>query len=160
MKAVMALGIEFMLSVFIFMSVVAFLMIMVGREIYTLQEMSETENLRAESYQISQMILFDEGFPRDWETKSVDEVRRIGLSSEKDYVLNMSKIKRLNELCANYSKVRVFFSKNDIEIGITYVNGTNILDCTSNARGIFRFITERLAIVDGKIIHFNVTVIA
>jgi hypothetical protein len=155
MKA--AINIEFMVSVFIFLSVIISTVIIIERELVPLEEMTRSEDVKTKGYYISDMLIFDRGFPENWDSTNVG---RIGLSAGENYLLSLDKIQQLDALCTeDYARMRRILGQvNDIGIGIRYLNGESILDCNARGGDIELFV-ERDCIVNGRIAILNVTVI-
>ncbi|MFH0832563.1 MAG: hypothetical protein V1900_02500 [Candidatus Aenigmatarchaeota archaeon] len=155
MKA--AINIEFLISVFLFLSVIVSTTIVVERELFPLEERSLLEDLKARSHYISSMLLFDNGFPENWNSSNV---KRLGLSSGENYILNMSKINELNKTCStSYKTFKGLLSvREDVELGIRYLDGESLLNCNA-PEGNVRLFTERSCIINGRIAIMNVTVI-
>ena len=139
--------IEWILGSVIFMTTVSFIVILISTNLAILHDRTAADNLRSESFQSSLILLFDEGYPSNWNHTNVE---RIGLSTGNPYVLDSIKINNLSALCqTNYAKVRRFFN-NDVSISIDYVNGGNILNCSAPVISLSRpkFVTSRAAVLD------------
>ncbi|MEM7818901.1 MAG: hypothetical protein QW403_02035 [Candidatus Aenigmatarchaeota archaeon] len=99
--------VEYIASMGIFISFVAYIFFLLLRyyPLY-LQEM-ESERKRLEAYQISELLINDFGEPVDW---NLDSVKRIGLSDNsknKTNLLNLTKINLLQSFCnQDYYKVK------------------------------------------------------
>ena len=139
--------IEWILGSIVFMTTVSFIVILISTNLTILHDRAAADNLRSESFQSSLILLFDKGYPSNWNDTNV---QRIGLSTGSPYVLDSAKIDNLRTLCqTNYSKVRQFFN-NDVAISIDYVNGGNIINCSAPVISVSRprFVTSRAAVLD------------
>lgn len=127
------LDIEFMLSIFIFLTVLSFVTLTVINNIPKLHQEVLSQDLKNKAYQVSEMLILDEGSPKNW-SGGIDNVKRIGLASGKKYLINNSKIQTLQSYCsnnqANYEKIKYKLGldfRNDVSIEMTdYVNK---IDC-------------------------------
>ena len=93
--------IEFILSVFVFITTVSFVTSIVISNMPLFHSTSTSDTLKAKSWQYSEMLLLDEGDPANWQTLPFDEVNRIGLSTGKRYVIDQDKITKLAAFCLN-----------------------------------------------------------
>jgi hypothetical protein len=96
MKALVT--IEFILSLAIFLSAISFIALTINSRIPLFEQQSALDNLLSEGYQITDLIMFSEGEPRDWETDVPNSVR-VGLSSGEDYTISTSKLDALDAFC-------------------------------------------------------------
>ena len=151
--------IEWILGSIVFMTTISFIVILISINLSILDDKAAADNLRSESYQSSLIILFDKGYPSNW---NYTNVQRIGLSTGSPYVLSSTKINNLSALCqTNYVKIRQFFN-NDIAISIDYVNGGNIINCSAPVISVSRprFVTSRTAVLeDNSIVKMEFTVV-
>ena len=139
--------VEWILGSVIFMTTVSFIVILISTNLTILHDRTAADNLRSESFQSSMILLFDQGYPSNWNYTNVE---RIGLSTGNPYVLDTAKINDLDTLCqTNYAKIRKFFD-NDVYISIDHVNGGNIINCSAPVISLSRpkLITSRAAILD------------
>jgi hypothetical protein len=125
------LDIEFILSVVVFLGAVAFAIFMIALNVIpTVHIYSETEDMRSRVYQISEILLFSEGNPKNWDETNVNS---IGLSSSEYYILDAKKIFNLSNLCRyNYQRVRELLGMEysmDIMINMSYSDGTSLSLC-------------------------------
>ena len=153
-------NIEFVLSVFVFLGTLSFIAFLVINSMPFYRQNALSEDIKAESYQISELLVLDRGEPIVW---GKNNVKRIGLLGDEFYVLDFGKITTLDAMCkSNYDKIRNLFGKNDLEINITYLdNNLQILDC-KNSTSITRlkFTVTRFAVVNNRIAKVDVSVIA
>lgn len=109
---------EFIISVFVFITTISFVTIIIVNNIPLFHTATVSERLKARSWQHSEMLLLDEGYPADWQTKMFSEVERIGLSSGR-YFLDRNKLNQLSLLCSDpntsYSAVKA-------KMGLTAAN--------------------------------------
>jgi len=125
------LDIEFILSVFVFVSTVSFIVIMVVLgNIPSLHHISTSEDIRSRSYQISEKLLLTEGKPSNWNSNTVTS---LGLSSGDMYVLDINKINELGILCSNnntrFKELLGLDYRNEVRINISYTDGSKIIMC-------------------------------
>jgi len=88
------------LSIFIVFVTYFFFQFLALRPVY-LKEV-KSERIRAEAYQISELLINDPGYPVNWNTNPV-QTQRIGLSDQtlnKVNLLSIYKINELNSQCA------------------------------------------------------------
>lgn len=126
------LDIEFILSVFVFVTTVSFAVIMVViGNIPGLQQLSTSEDLRSRNFQITEKLIFTQGYPEDWVE---DSVASLGLSSGEYYKMSLNKINNMSSLCQNnYQKVKDLLGlgyQNDVYINISYTDGEDLLICS------------------------------
>ena len=139
--------IEWILGSIVFLTTVSFIVILISTNLSILNDRAAADNLRSESFQSSLILVFDKGYPSNW---NYTNVQRIGLSTGNPYVLDSVKINNLITLCqTNYAKIRQFFN-NDVGISMDYVNGGNIINCSAPVISLSRpkFVTSRTAVLD------------
>jgi hypothetical protein len=121
------LDIEFMLSVFVFLTALSFVLITLVSNIPKFHQDTVSQDIKAKAFQISEMLMFDQGWPTDWTGSTA---KRIGLSEGSRYILNSSKIDNFVSLCINdYSRVKNMLGleyNNDIVIEINTGGTTKI----------------------------------
>ncbi|MDI6721618.1 MAG: hypothetical protein QMD85_04460 [Candidatus Aenigmarchaeota archaeon] len=117
---------EFMLSVLVFLSITGFLTIQIINNVSAMRRALLLEDMKSSAYQISNILVFDKGYPEDWDENSVE---RIGLASG-FYNLSDEKISSLKRLCESENGYKKFLSV--IGLGISkdvYLNiSTNLGD--------------------------------
>ena len=124
--------IEFVISVFVFITTVSFVTIIIINNIPLFYNIALTENLKSKSYQFSQMLLFDEGYPRNWDTMQLSDISRLGLSSGQKYFLDKNKIDSLSAFCSNPNNYEIVKSKigiaseRDFILESTYLDGSPV----------------------------------
>lgn len=116
-------GIEQLISLSIFITFVAyfFFQFLSLRPAY-LKEV-KNERIRAEAYQVSELLINDPGYPISW-TLDPDQTKRVGLSDEsfnKTNLLSSAKISMFNSQCSSdYNKVKKWIGSDyDFSIFLT-----------------------------------------
>jgi len=166
------MDIEFVLSIIVFLSIISFVTYVIISNIPVFRTEAAAEDIRSKSYEISQLLLLDKG-TKNW-AKDVsngvplDEVR-IGLSSERRYVLEATKVEVLDGLCNDaygygYKDVRdwVFGPSSVYDVRINVTDGIETLAfCGPIVSRTQRpeFQTVRFAALDdGRIVKLLVSV--
>lgn len=142
-------NVEFVISTVVFIISIAFVSMMVINNMPFMHNEAATDHLKSKAYQISHVLLFDEGSPSSWDET---DVSRIGLSSGNAYELNSSKIANLNELCISNSKrVDEIFGELGLYVGINITEVDTGLeltpDCVSRRTDV-KFTITRFAVID------------
>jgi len=116
---------EFIISVFVFITTISFVTFLIINNIPILHSASVSDGLKSRSYQYSELLLFDEGAPMNWENdpQSAD---RIGLSNGRRYFADKDKIDA--SLCFDYqlAKEKLALQKEDIVIEVSYLDGAAV----------------------------------
>lgn len=88
--------------------------------------------IMSETYQISEILVNDPGYPIDW-TK--DNVQRLGLSDETKNITNYLSLRKINEIGSSctpgYDKIKASLAS-DQDFSIILINsssGNNLIDC-------------------------------
>ena len=156
-------NIEFIFSVFIFTVTIIFVLISLASSLAPLHKDAVTDSVRSKVYQMSELLLFDEGDPKNWQAiPSINSINRIGLSTGEKYSISQGKITKLQALCnTNYADVvKRFFGDESLrlEIEITNSAGLEILDC--GVVGNPQFSIKRTAFIDStkEIVEINIAV--
>jgi len=157
------LDIEFILAIIVFLSTISFVTFVILSNIPVFHGESISEDLRARAYEISQLIIFDQGYPSDWNPSNV---LRIGLSNGTGYVIDTIKVENLKSLCASdYARTKSLLGqefRRDIKINIVDGMNTTILDCkppvTSLVRQEFQ-ISRFVTLNDTRIVRLAVSVL-
>lgn len=160
--------VEFIISVMLFLTVIVFIVVSISREIPSLENMANIDNIRANGYAVSQMLLFDKGEPQNWGALTeYDRIKRIGLSSGEPYILSMDKINNLENFCRDrgYQNLMAMFNQNEINITVKYL-GDCPADCSLvKSCGIgaekpvaVKFIINRFGVADDRIVNVTVTI--
>ena len=156
-------NIEFVLSILVFLSTITFVSFIVISNIPYIHHESISEHIKSRAYQVSYLLLFDEGHPTDWNENTV---AKLGLSNGNPYELDEDKIADLNDLCGsdkNRTKELLGNIGLYIDINVTKVSDGSSLtpNCFVNETGL-RFTVTRFAVMDVSedIVKMHVTVIA
>lgn len=140
-------NIEFMISVFVFLVTISFIILTLTGSLIPLHKDASLNSMRSVGYQLSQVILFDEGDPKNWDPINVN---RAGVSGGEKYLVSSAKIANFNATCAaNYSKLLDMYFGNKkllFKVNITDSSGRNMLNC-GNANNP-QFSIRRLAVLD------------
>ncbi len=156
------LDIEFVLSVFLFLGTISFVTVLIGRESVALQNSAISDNMKSESYQISQILMFDKGSPADWENGPKENIKRVGLSSGENYFLDADKLAMMDALCSSdYNFVSGMLTKFHVNIAIKSTNGNVLYNCEPSFETAKRpkFVTERKALLNNEVVEITVTLI-
>lgn len=150
-------NIEFILSIVVFLTVISFVTITIINNIPVFEGEFINNKIKMRGYQISYILLFDEGFPKNW---SYENILRFGLSSGNPYFINNTKILELEKYCnKNYTDFRKMVNGN-IRLNFSYMNETTMIYC----RGIegkerFESTINRFAVDDNnRIIRLSITI--
>lgn len=140
-------NIEFMVSVFVFLVTIGFILLNIAGNLVPLHRDTALDIMRSKTYQLSQVIIFDEGDPKNWDE---NDVNRAGLSTGEKYVISAAKITSFNSTCANnYDKLRDMFFGNrrfQIRINATDSSGKTVIDCGNLTSPLFSL--KRPAVLD------------
>lgn len=127
------INIEFFVSVAIFLSTIFFIVMSIVNSIPQFHNEAVLSSLRAKTFGASQILLLDEGSPRNWQTRPLSAVNRFGFSTSRKYIISRAKIDRLAVLCTpgNYPAIRnilvgdpnliVTINVTDLETGTQYL---------------------------------------
>jgi hypothetical protein len=125
------IDIEFILAVVVFLSAITFVSYVIIGNVPALHRESLSEDLRSRAYQVSQLLLFDQGEPADWDTNPLS-VQRLGLSTGEAYTISSAKITALATVCGDYNNLKSLLSQDftkDVKISVVDAAGTSLLDC-------------------------------
>lgn len=146
-------NIEFILSVGTFLIIIAFLSFHILSFAPTFHLHSVSNIIQCKSFQVSEMLIMNEGSPSNWNTKGMSEVNKIGLTTGEEYVLNKNKITKLQNWCdTNYRNVTDLLNidyRMSVIINMTDIDENSIMLCAPSGvdygrkQWIYRF-----AIVD------------
>ena len=154
MKCKGVVNIEFILSVVVFLTATVFISITVINVIPSIESESARNNMKMRAYQISNILLFDSGYPEDWNSGNAE---RIGLSGGM-YEIDKSKVASLQEICkSDYENLSSLFGS-DLNIEIT-ADGNSILSCKSPHAARRFFELKRYSTVEKKVAEISVVVI-
>ncbi len=155
---------EFIISVMVFISVNSFITIQTINNVTMMRRDLAIEDMKSTAFQISSIIMTDEGYPEGWDSSNVE---RIGLSTG-FYSLSMDKINELKDLCESENGYRKFLSvvgleiSKDVYLNVSTLQGETLVLCAPNVESIIRNRAEilRTSFVQGKgIVKVNVRVI-
>jgi hypothetical protein len=151
-------NVEFILALLVFVTTLVFITTATLSSIPNIHEQAISEKLKTNIYSVSEIIMFDKGYPENWDSTTV---QKIGLSSGQPYILSIDKINNLSELCRNdYQKMlsALNLENYNIIINITRDDGTNILYCKPRAVTMIRptFYMKRTAVVENNIATLEV----
>jgi len=148
----------------VFLSVTSFITIQIINSVSTMRRDLAIEDTRSTAFQISNIIMFDEGHPENW---NADNVERIGLSSG-FYALSTTKIDELKDICESENGYRKFLSiigiefSKDVYLNVSTLEGETIVLCAPSVESVIRNRAEilRTSFVQGKgIVKVDVKVI-
>jgi len=128
------LPLDYVIALLLFIVFIGFIFIQSRTYTPTYLRELRLQKWRAEAYQISEMIINDQGEPSNWE--SSQDVKRIGFASN-SYQLNnlsMAKIRKFNTICKGFNgyanATSLIATENDFALIIR--NETTVLvNCTS-----------------------------
>lgn len=169
--------IEFIISIFVFITSISFVTFMIVGNIPIAHNNALGESTKSRSYQYADMLLLDEGYPRNWSLANEPFVnnRRIGFSTGKRNVIDTDKLLKLSSMC---SDITVGYAVIKNRLGLDYVHdivieasrldgspvvGTTNVICASGLRTALRqqFQTNRLGVTTaGDIVKIRVTIIS
>ena len=160
--------IEFIVSVFVFLTTISFVTFIIINNIPILHNAALTERLKSRSYQYSELLFFDEGSPKDWQSVP-ENASRLGLSTGRRYFIDKNKVDALSVICLDYQKVKekLAIEQNDIIIDVSYLDNTPVTGSSSViCKPVFttqlrpQFQTTRLGILtDGSVIKIKTIII-
>jgi hypothetical protein len=133
--------IEFIISVFVFITTISFVTFIIVNGIPAYHNTAIGENLKSMSYQYAEMLLFDGGYPLNWSlaAEPTGNVKRIGLSAGKRYVIDQNKLNRLASICnngvtSNYTTVKKILGvdfMHDVVIEVSRLDGSPVVGTSS-----------------------------
>ncbi len=101
-------AVDYYIAIIVFILFAAYILFELAKVLPSFVDEMETQRIRAESYQISELLINDEGSISNWETLSQDDVKRIvfrlGLSDEdrkKTNAVSLEKLQAFESLCAS-----------------------------------------------------------
>ena len=172
MKMKGVVEIEFIISVFVFVTSVSFVTLIIVSNVPLLHNTASGEVSKAMSYQYSEMFLFDEGYPSNWESGNFADAMRMGFSSGKRQALDINKITKFSAYCTQvgYDAIKTRLgvdNYHDITIEAARLNGSavvgNVILCGPQVTTKLRqqFYTSRLGVLStGAIIKIKTTIIS
>lgn len=154
-------NIEFIISFLVFLVSLSFIILSIVNNYPIFRKEAIKTILISKSFQISHLLIFDTGYPRDWDSGNV---KVIGLSSGQPYLLSSDKIAELNCNETEYEKLKKILGlgSKDFIINITLLNGTVLATCHPKVISLSRpkYWIERTAVVEDskEIVKINVVV--
>jgi hypothetical protein len=159
MKAVV--DIEYIMAVFVFLASITFITLSISREFLAIREASFSETVKMESFTILELLLFDKGEPEDWHTAPLSNVKRLGLSSGRKFVLDETKLIKLDSDCdvsnpeyeLNYAKIKELLGiEADIVLNIQSLDGSEVWDCSPAVESLLRpkFYSHGYGVIQGS----------
>jgi hypothetical protein len=131
--------VEFILSTMIFLGIITFVTFNIVSNIPGLRDTAMTETLHVRAYEVSQLLLFDQGLSctsgtctTDWYGAPTADVKRMGLSAGERYLLDKRKIAAMQAICnADYKTIRTAFGDKifDLRLNMTDSAGDQLLAC-------------------------------
>jgi hypothetical protein len=167
--------IEFILSVLVFVVSISFVTLVIVGNIPLLHNTATGENAKAMSFQYSEMLVLDEGYPMNWSDGNFAQVVRMGFSTGQRHVVDGAKISKMSVYCndplTGYTAVKAnlgFGNDRDVVIEASRLNGSALFGSSVQvcgppleSRARQQFHTNRLAVLpSGEIVKIRVTVIA
>lgn len=157
--------IEFIMAVVVFLGSISFVTLTISREFFSVREAALSETMKLRSNAILQLLLFDRGFPENWESGPIVSVRKLGLSSGNRSIIETNKVSTLNTFCSSaYEKVKdILGVKEDIILTIKTLDGSELLNCKPAVETLLRpkFPSEGYAVMRNtkKIVKFTVMLV-
>ena len=154
---------EFILSVVVFISIMSFITLQIINSVSSMRSELEVEDMKSSAYQISNLVMFDMGWPDNW---NPDNVQRLGLSSG-FYSLDASKVSSLSQICESEGGYRKFLSligleiSKDVYLNISTASGETVVLCSPSVESQIRARVEtvRTSSMDGDIVKVVVRVV-
>lgn len=126
------INLEYIVSLTLFVTLAVYIAFQLVQRTPAYLKALHSEYIRSEAYQLSELLINTPGEPSDWEIKSVERIKRFGLSGGKMNLLSMDKINRLDSICTNYEDVASRLGITEYQISIFIKDNTNeiiLLDC-------------------------------
>jgi hypothetical protein len=154
------LSIEYFVAMIIFIFFVVYFLFQMSNLVPEFTGEMESQRIRSEAYQISEIMINGPGMPANWNTLPYSQTVLFGLSNEmlnKTNLLSSSKISSMNSTCTSLGQ-QAIKSKiyTDLEMSMLIVDrtdGTPRLDCNApknNTRGFSVTVRRIVAFDDGK----------
>jgi hypothetical protein len=116
------LSMEVIVGMVIFIIFVSYLFFQILRLRPIYIQQIKAEKIRAEAYQISELLINDPGEPINWDTvDDLHKINRTGLSDHSYNLTNLiswSKVEKLNSSCSDYELVREKVGVKDYQFSI------------------------------------------
>jgi hypothetical protein len=125
------------------------------------------QRLRAEAYQISEILVNDPGQPVYWNsTTPINQIKRVGLSDQtknKTNLLSLTKISSLQTLCNQpngYTNIKSWLGTEfQFSINLTKSDGTKLINCTSpQAASLLKVDVKRIVAFDSSYGNLSIQV--
>ena len=132
------LDIEFMISIMVFLTAITFVSFSPVSNIPKLHQESLSQDIKSKAFQISEILMFDQGWPTNWTTllpNQDSQVNRLGLSGGGRYFLDSAKVTALNTYCTvpgKYDKIKDLLGldySNEVAIEIQDTDLIVKMDC-------------------------------
>ncbi|MFC2142776.1 hypothetical protein ACFLQN_00045 [Candidatus Aenigmatarchaeota archaeon] len=151
---------EFVLALFVFLSTVSFVAITIINKVPNIHMDAVGDEIKTSSYYISQMLMFDEGLPVDWETlPDPENIQRFGFSSGNYYEIDTNKLAAFQALCLTETgRTKIIEELGYMIINISETDGTTRLYCDVGSP-ILDFNLQRHAFLpapDNEVININI----
>ncbi len=155
-------NIEFLISTLVFLMIISFSVLSVTENYPTFHRESMKNYLISKSFQLSELLLWDTGYPKNW---NLSNVKMVGLSVGSPYILDKEKISYLN--CTNYTDYQRLKSilklPPNLDFIINITNGSNTLSsCAPEFISTTRpkYTITRFAVINGtnEIVEISITV--
>ncbi len=148
------LSVGYYVSIVLFLGVLGYLTFQLFQTIPLNINSLGSESTRIEAYQISELLVNDGGHPNNWNTKPINEIKRLGLldsTQNKTNLLSSQKISQFRTICNNYNDIKNLLDIQN-EISINFVNyATNERwSCKSGGQSSFSFNVTRIISIDGN----------
>lgn len=134
-------SVDYLVALIIFVTFVLYLAFRLLQFFPAYVNAVDEQRLRAEAYQISEILVNDLGQPINWDTllpNQIDQIKRVGLSDQtknKTNALSLSKITAFNSACNQpngYLNIKSWLGTElRFSINLTKSDGTKLIDCTS-----------------------------
>ncbi len=116
---------EFVLSVFVFLSTISFVSVTIINKIPNIHQDSVGDEIKTNSFVVSELLLFDEGYPGNW---NYTNFTRFGFSTGTDYMISKEKVDNFSWVCQN-NRQAIIDSLGYLIINITKISGEPVLYC-------------------------------
>jgi len=159
------LDIEFIVSVFVFMIAVSFVLLTLTGSLPKMHQETLSQDIQSKAFQVSEMLVGNEGWPYDWNS-NVASATRVGLTNGTKYRIDSQKIQALASLCAaDYSRAKALMGidfHNDVAINMDAIDSPSSFECMPGATSTVRSSASvtRLAVDElGRIWMLKVTIL-
>jgi len=147
---------EFVLSLFVFLSTISFVSLTIVNRIPNLHEDSIGDEIKVQSFVVSELLLFDQGDPAQW---SNETVRRLGFSNGTRYVIDQKKLDNFSIVCER-DRQALIDALGYVIVNITTLDDGPVMYCKTVAP-LIEFKIRRFAVLtDGsseRVVKMEVT---